>query len=225
MKYLNKKEIEDSHQELFDEMKLIKGEKNNKIFEITTSFIKNKDAKILDCGCGSGKFMEALSDYGYRSLCGLDIDNYLTTKINIKEFKAVDISFDKIPWQDEFFDVVTAIQVIEHLENPHNFIRETYRILQPGGLFIFSMPNIQHILNRLLFLKTGDMPRYRAKNNHIALFPKGIFKKSVLKYFDLLDMGYIKGEFLYGFLSKFKFPENTWFGRDVYYVLKRKKNI
>ena len=140
----------------------------------------------------------------------------------LREFKVGDINLEILPWRNDFFDAVSAWQVIEHLENPHHFIREVNRVLKPGGIFFLSTPNIFNIFNRLIFLKSGDMPRWQEKNDHIALFPKGVFKKTVLKYFDLAERGFCKGELPYRFFRKFKFPENEWFGKSIYYVLRKK---
>lgn len=140
-----------------------------------------------------------------------------------KKLKFGDISFEKLPWQNGFFDAVSAWQVIEHLENPHHFIREVYRVLRPDGSFFLSTPNVYHMFNKYAFLRSGDMPRWKESNNHIAMFPKGVFNKTVLKYFILLEKGFVRGEFPYRFFRKLKFPENEWFGKSVYYVLSKKK--
>lgn len=181
----------------------------------------SKDSKILDCGPGTGDFLSSLDENGFLSLYAVDVDNYFSPK-RLKGFRVADLSFDKIPWPDNFFNIVTAWQVIEHLENPHNFIREASRVLTSDGYFIISMPNIQHIFNRIFFLRKGDMFRWHKKNNHIALFPKGVFEKSFFKYFMVAGKQFTDGEFPYRFLSRFRFPANEWFGRDVIYVLRKK---
>lgn len=180
-----------------------------------------KDDKILDCGPGAGSFLESLHNMAFENLYAVDIDDYLIFK-NSVEFKKIDLSFDKISWPDEYFDVATAWQLVEHLENPNNFIREISRVLKPNGLFIISTPNIQHIFNRIFFLRKGDMYRWHKKNNHISLFPKGIFQKTFLKYFNIVDTRYTEGEFPYRFLSRFKLPANKMFGRDVIYIFGKK---
>ena len=48
-------------------------------------------------------------------------------------------------YKDKSFDVVTATEVIEHLENPRLFLRDINRVLKPGGLCVLSTPNILNL--------------------------------------------------------------------------------
>lgn len=191
--------------------------------------VANKNAIILDAGTGAGYFLLELNKLGYKNIYGLDIGNYLTEEAqsSIQGFKTADLNFDKLPWADGFFDAITAWEVFEHLENPHQPIREIYRILKPGGLLLMSVPNIFHIVSRLIFLKRGLFPRWNETNNHISVFPHGIFEKAFLKYFDLIKEGYVHSRIalpgLYR-ISKY-FPENKWFGSWVYYILKKREKI
>ncbi|MEK7654135.1 MAG: class I SAM-dependent methyltransferase [Patescibacteria group bacterium] len=187
--------------------------------------VSDKKAKILDFGVGSGAFLKSIHERGYQNLYGCDIDNYTAEEVRpfIKDFKTFDASFDKFPHPDQSFDVVTAWEVFEHLENPHNAIREVHRVIKPGGLLIMSVPNIFHIVSRLVFLKRGLFPRWNETNNHISMFPHGIFEKTFLKYFDLKKEGYVFSKINLPLLSSIKWlPENQWFGNWVYYVLKKK---
>ena len=47
----------------------------------------------------------------------------------------------KLPFRNNLFDLVTANMVVEHMHNPDIQFREVYRILKPGGMFIFHTPN------------------------------------------------------------------------------------
>ena len=73
-----------------------------------------KRAKILDVGCADGEFEHQLREEGYFDITGIDKEN-------------CDIS-KNIPMSDKLFDVVTAWEVFEHLENPQQAVREVYFI-------------------------------------------------------------------------------------------------
>ena len=82
-----------------------------------------------------------------------DINNNFKAKEidNSIEFLLCDL--DKIfPFKDETFDYVVAVEVIEHLENPWNFLREINRVLKKGGKLCLTTPNIHSIHQRIFFL-------------------------------------------------------------------------
>ena len=229
MKYFSPSEIKNNKEtiqkrfEIRPDRKLLalKG-RNIDLFERT---VLNKEAKVLDIGTGSGAFLKAVHDRGYKNIYACDIDNYVYTgsRLLLKGFQSLDISFEKLQWSENSFDAVTAWVVFEHLENPHHAIREIHKVLNNKGLFIFAVPNIFHIVSRLIFLKKGLFPRWNETNNHISVFPHGIFEKTFLKYFDLVEEGYVHSKISLPVLKRFKFlPENKWFGNWVYYILKKK---
>ncbi len=229
MEYLTPDEIKANKEGLQGKFKLktaqhpgtIKGRAAGIFFDA----VSDKNTKILDFGVGSGAFLKSIHESGYRNLSGCDIDDYLASEVKplIREFKTFDASFGKFPWPDQSFDVVTAWEVFEHLENPHQALREVDRILKPKGLLVMSLPNIFHIVSRLIFLKRGLFPRWNETNNHISMFPRGIFEKTFLKYFDLEKEGYVFSKVNLPLISSIKWlPENQWFGNWVYYVLRKK---
>jgi ubiquinone/menaquinone biosynthesis C-methylase UbiE len=59
-------------------------------------------------------------------------------------------SSEQIPLASNSFDVISALQVIEHFESPENFLSEVARVLRPGGLFLMATPNTRGIGARLL---------------------------------------------------------------------------
>lgn len=184
------------------------------------------DAKVLDCGVGNGLFLSKLYDDGFRNLYGVDIDDYRSfadeASKKLKQFTVMDVCFEKLPWPDGFFDAVTAWEVFEHLENPFYLVREIRRVLKPGGYLILSMPNAVTLLSRLIFLKNGELVRWSAENNHIAVFTPGIFKK-VFSNFSLVERGYYRGAFLYRFFARIPLPANKWFGETAWWVLQNKQ--
>jgi len=114
-----------------------------------------KDAKIVELGCGDGSLvMEVANALGIRDVYGVDIDEVALKKAEdrgVKVFKA-DLNSDPLPFKDGFFDVVLMEEVIEHLINPDNAIREAHRVLKAGGAFLLSTPNLAWWLNRLALL-------------------------------------------------------------------------
>ena len=171
-------------------------------------FFEDKILPILDLGPASGGFASQIYKEGYTNICGVDVDNYLSTqnKTLFKEFKTADLSWDRLPWPDNNFKVVTAWCVLPHIENPFHCLREIYRVLDPDGLFIFTTPHLTSKPSMDYFRVKQDFGSYRASNNHIILFPRGVVEKTVLKYFDLVDIEYhVRPKiFLRGIQGKFR---------------------
>ena len=108
-----------------------------KRYFIFKSLLKNEGKNLLDIGCGppsssmkDGAFLNYLG-YGQ----GMDIE---PRNIN---FKFTLGNIEKIPFNDNTFDVVTASEVIEHIEHPMQALKEVHRILKPQGVFVMSTPN------------------------------------------------------------------------------------
>ena len=231
MEYLTSKEIRLKKESVKDKLAMRSAEgqlglklkgRNVHIFE---QAVADKNSRILDFGTGSAAFIEAIYKKGYRNVAACDIDDYVAEECKrlLKDFQTLDANYQTLKWPKESFDAVTAWEVFEHLENPHNAVREIHRILKPQGLLIFSVPNIFHIISRLVFLKRGLFPRWNESNNHISVYPHGIFEKAFLRYFDLLKEGYVHAKISLPILSAIKFlPENQWFGNWVYYILRKK---
>ncbi len=155
-------------------------------------FGADKTVRVLDLASASGGFVRQASGLGYNNIFGVDLDDYLQDNNRglFKEFKMADLSWQPIPWPDQFFNIVTAWCVLPHLENPFHCAREIHRILSKGGLFIFTAPYLASKPSTDYFIKHEDFGSYRASNNHLVLFPRGVVAKSILKYFDLIDVEY-----------------------------------
>lgn len=100
--------------------------------------LKNK--KILDMGCGSGRFTIALSrltdqivtgiDLGDK---GLDIGNRLAVEMNIKNIKFIKSDILQTNFDDEYFDFIFCKGVLHHTVNFESGVKELLRILKKGG--------------------------------------------------------------------------------------------
>jgi SAM-dependent methyltransferase len=89
---------------------------------------------ILDIGCSARPNPFVTNAYG------IDILPPKNIPIGYKEIKPCNLNIQPIPYPDSMFDVVMAGDVIEHLENPSQFLREVNRVMKFGGKVIISTP-------------------------------------------------------------------------------------
>ncbi|HTV46873.1 MAG TPA: methyltransferase domain-containing protein [Phycisphaerae bacterium] len=97
--------------------------------------------KILDAGCGTGRYIPALIRAGAR-VVGIDFSPNMLASARSKnpgvEFRAVDLS-SSLPFVDREFDAILCAQVAEHLPVLGPPIKEFFRILKPGGRAVISV--------------------------------------------------------------------------------------
>lgn len=188
----------------------------------------SKEERILDCGSLFGMFTKVLQDHGFTHIHALDfVDVMKLSDPHNVTFHEVDFNKDIFPYPDQYFDGVTAWGVMEHMENPYHFGREVHRVLKNDHYFIMALPSLFHFWSRLVFFATGMFPRWNHRNNHISIFPHGVFEKIFLRYFTLEQTIYTKPSLrlnTFNWTSKY-LPANQWLGNYVIYVLKRKEFI
>ncbi len=107
-----------------------------------------KQSTILDIGCGGGFLTNALAEAGH-TVSGIDLsieslriaaETDATGTVNYSKADAYDLCFEK-----QSFDVVCAMDLLEHVGKPEKVIQEAARVLRPGGQFFF------HTFNRNWF--------------------------------------------------------------------------
>lgn len=108
----------------------------------------------LDIGAGSGRLIRLFHEnMGVRSSACDYTDSLM--ELAGQRVDVVNLNHERLPYHDCTFDVVTATEIIEHLENFREALREIYRVLQPGGICILSTPNVLNINSRLRYLGFG----------------------------------------------------------------------
>lgn len=132
--------------------------------------------EILDLGCGAGFLSNELARHGF-SVTGMDLSpDSLRVADAFDETKSVHYEVGdayELPYPSESFDVVTAMDFLEHVEDPDIVIHEVSRVLKPGGLFFFHTFN-RNFLSWLVVIKLVEwlIPK-TPKNMHIlSLFIK-----------------------------------------------------
>jgi 2-polyprenyl-3-methyl-5-hydroxy-6-metoxy-1,4-benzoquinol methylase len=119
-----------------------RGTSNEDILKMVLRAIEQRHlsgACIADVGCGQGD----LSSYvrsRFARYVGIDAVRYEDFPED-GEFCRLDLDTGALPLADGSADVVAAIEVIEHLENPRDFIRKLVRLSKPGGWIIVTTPN------------------------------------------------------------------------------------
>lgn len=128
------------------------------------------DTPILDIGCGTGAWLERLASQGFYCLHGIDQDptQFQTKKATCSP---ANLDYDDLGLGEQKFGLITAIEVIEHLENPGRLFYHVDRHLQPKGYFLITTPNIHSVGCRLRFLFTGNLKSFDAKGDPTHIYP------------------------------------------------------
>jgi 2-polyprenyl-3-methyl-5-hydroxy-6-metoxy-1,4-benzoquinol methylase len=176
--------------------------------------VKNKQASILDYGCGTGRISLILGAEGY-SVRGVD-----PAVEHIKKAKELNqlplVKFELLTGNesigdDESYDAVVSSSVFEFVPDPEQYIQDIYRVLKPGGILIISFPNrfsLWRVYSKIRFGKVYNHFKFqttRKKSEIVELFKKYKFKKvGGTQYyesaFDHKGLGFLNASRLFGTL-------------------------
>lgn len=110
-------------------------------------FSKGKTLNILDVGCGTGHYMQEILKRNHR-VVGTDIAFGMLTKarqkLNIYNNKSslINANIENLPFENESFDAILCIGVIEYLPDLQNALKELNRLVKNEGIVIISAPNL-----------------------------------------------------------------------------------
>lgn len=97
--------------------------------------------KLLDAGCGTGRFSEWAVRRG-AAVTSLDIGSALLRRVR-ERCQSTPACGDvlHLPFQDAAFDIVLSSECIEHTTDPRRAVTELVRVCRPGGLIVLTCPN------------------------------------------------------------------------------------
>jgi SAM-dependent methyltransferase len=143
----------------------------------------SRTARILDVGCGTGALVSRLSRHGFENAIGVDLDppqnmgNLVFHRLDLNHHE--DLKLGQ-------FDLVTCVEVIEHIENIGNLLDYIKSTLAPDGIAIITTPNIESTRARIRALISTKVPHFDEKSDPTHLMP--ILRDSLEKMLVRRDM-------------------------------------
>ena len=109
--------------------------------EMIRRYVALENASVLDIGCGLGAYVRAFSRYTDRAF-GLDIDaKRVEHGVDEGLHRLVAGVGESLPFADGVFDGILLNEVLEHVRNDRETLREALRVLRPGGRIVIFVPN------------------------------------------------------------------------------------
>ena len=119
--------------------------------------IDNKQITVLSVGCGTGAELEHIGQYAH--VTGLDIDKEVISFCKSKGLSVIegDILDTKLPEQS--FDIVVAMDVLEHIKDDYGALAQLARVLKKDGLLLVTVPAFEWLWSS--FDEEGEFPHVR----------------------------------------------------------------
>ncbi|MCE9619799.1 MAG: class I SAM-dependent methyltransferase [Planctomycetes bacterium] len=182
--------------------------------------------RVLDYGAGRGK----LAQMNFRGMAGfvagIDVDKAVFENPYLDEAKLLDLSTNRIPFDDNSFDLVFADNVMEHVPDPALSFREIRRVLKPGGVFLAKTPNKWHYVPTLARMTPHGFHRFynklrsRAEDDTFPTLYRCNTRSSVRRLaaetdFEILELGTVEGRPEYLRISAVTYPLGLIYERVV----------
>jgi len=145
--------------------------------------LQKKELQILDVGCGTGGNLPLLAGYG--NVVGIDNSPTAVAYAKTQGYTSV-ICADasKLPFADNSFDCVVAIDIIEHMQDDSAFVKELHRVLTPEGFAVLSTAAFSFLWSSH-DTRNQHWRRY-TKKQLTACFPKNLWLSKIVRYYNFI---------------------------------------
>jgi len=131
-------------------------------------------ARACDVGTGTGETLRTLADLGAEVQVGTELDESAlrVAQVRFPGLHLVQSVAEQLPLRDSFFDCVTSMDVIEHLDDDRLALREYGRVLKPGSPVVITVPAYQQLWSDF-DVRAGHRRRYTRRMLNDALVDAG----------------------------------------------------
>lgn len=213
----------------------------NKYINLFAKYGKEKGS-IFDIGAATGFFLKIAQNRGYK-VSGVEMSQYAT---EVARNSGIDVyGGDLIPLhlESEKFDIVTMLDVLEHMTDPFSELLEVKRILKPDGLLVVNAPNGQSLLAKILktkwhlvlppehlfYFSPKNLSKFLESNGFKTVYSGTLGKRFTFQYIfkmlykwqKLFMWNYMSQLFSKGFLAKLYIPINL---HDNFFMIFKKND-
>ncbi len=196
--------------------------------------------KLLDVGAATGFFMNLARGRGF-DVTGVELCDFAAAKGRERGLPIITGTLESARLPENYFDVVTMCDVLEHVTDPKNFLLEARRILAPEGLLVINTPDAESLVARILgkrwhlivppehlhYLSPKNVGEFLCKNGFEIIENTTIGKRFTLQYIfktlykwqKLSLWNSLSKLFSKGFLSRLYIPLNTY---DNFFMIAKK---
>jgi 2-polyprenyl-3-methyl-5-hydroxy-6-metoxy-1,4-benzoquinol methylase len=129
------------------------------------------DSRLLDVGCGDGRFLAIARDCGW-AVTGLEPDPVAADRARQRDLDVRVGGLEALADESSSFDAITLSHVIEHVHEPLKTLQDCYRLLRPSGRIWIETPNLES-LGHLYF---GEHWRGLEAPRHLVMFALGTLR-------------------------------------------------